>query len=222
MNDQFSLNVKTPCTENYNRFSPTQQGGFCDSCEKEVIDFSTMNSQEIINHFKINKSQNTCGRFKNDQLKTYNHTLQKRKRIRFISGFGIILIAFFSFNNAHAQDIKNQTKKTSTFQNATNEKNITVKGTVTDGEVPLPGVNIILEGTTVGVSTDFDGYFEFPQKLKKGDVLVISYIGMSSKKVVIQNKNFDLNNTLQINLEMDSGILMGKVAVKEVYSSKKS
>ena len=37
-----------------------------------------------------------------------------------------------------------------------------VRGVVTDAETgtPLPGVNVIIQGTSTGVSTDFDGNYQ--------------------------------------------------------------
>lgn len=81
----------------------------------------------------------------------------------------------------------------------------------------IPGVNVVLEGTDIGTITDFDGNFEFPQKLKKGDVLVFSCVGMASKKVKIENKTSAAN--ISLNMQLDTVIIMGEVAVKEVYKS---
>ncbi|WP_233558601.1 carboxypeptidase-like regulatory domain-containing protein [Aquimarina sp. BL5] len=226
MNDQFSLNIKSPCTENFNSFSPTKKGGFCNSCTKEVIDFSTMSSKQIIHYFETNTTKNTCGRFNNEQLTTYTHTAHKRKNISFISGIAFAFIALLSFTKTQAQHIKNQIKtsddNSSKFQKDINENNITVKGIVSENDIPLPGANVVLEGTAVGTSTDFDGNFEFPVQLKKGDVLVFSYIGFTSKKVVIQDKNSANDIALNVNLKTSGCVLMGKIAVKKVYSSKKN
>jgi len=225
MENQLSLNIKEPCTENFNEFALTKKGGFCDSCQKEVIDFTKMNSQEITSYFQIEKTKDTCGVFKENQLKIYESNLSKRKNISFLGGLGLAILSLFPFNKALAQDIKNQTKtsenKPSNFQSIINKKNIVVKGVVVETGVPLPGVTVLLEGTTIGTSTDFDGNFEFPEKLKNGDVLVFSYVGMNSKKVVITDEKAALNVTLEVNLKMDSCILMGKVAVKKIYKSKK-
>jgi len=225
MNNQFSLNIKTPCTEDFNNFSPTKQGGFCDSCTKEVIDFSTMNSKEITKYFETNSTKNTCGRFRSDQLITYTHTPKKRTNISFISGLAFAFIALFSFTKAQAQNIKNQTKTSDNnppkFQKIINENNITVKGVISENGTPLPGANIVLEGTTVGTSSDFDGNFEFPVQLKKGDVLVFNYIGFSSKKIVIQDENSAKNISLKVDLKLEACTLLGKVAVKKVYKSNK-
>jgi hypothetical protein len=225
MDNQISLNIKTPCTENFNEFTATKNGGFCQSCEKEVFDFTKMSAQEITHYFQTKKTQDICGIFERNQLTINEESLSKGKKISFLSGLGLAFLSLFYFGNVHAQDINNQTKtlekKASKFQSIINKKNIDVKGTVTEDKMPLPGVNILLEGTTVGTSTDFDGNFEFPEKLKKGDVLVFSYVGMNSKKVVITNEKSTLDVTLKVNLKMDSCMLMGKVAVKKIYKSKR-
>ncbi|WP_378177915.1 carboxypeptidase-like regulatory domain-containing protein [Aquimarina sp. SS2-1] len=226
MKNQFSLNIKTPCTENFTSFSPTEKGGFCNSCTKEVIDFSRMNITEIIQYFETHSTKNTCGRFNSNQLTTYTNTDSKRKNISLLTGLAFACIALFSFTKTQAQNIKNQLKTAdnnpSKFQKVINENNISVKGVVSEKGVPLPGVNIVLEGTRIGTSTDLDGNFEFPAQLKKGDVLVFSYLGFTSKKVVIQDTNSVNDIVLQVHLEESGCILMGKVAVKKVYSSKKN
>lgn len=225
MNNQFSLNIKTPCIENFNKFTSTKNGGFCNSCQKEVIDFTKMDSQEIINYFQTKKTQNTCRKFHKNQLNNYEDKLPKKKRINFLSGIGLTFLSLFSFSKVYAQDINNNTKTKDKnppkFQDVINKKNIVVKGTVTDDMGPLFDVIVLLEGTNIGTVTDFDGNFEFPEKLKGGDVLVFSMLGMNSKKVIITNQKSTLNITLKVNLKMDSCMLMGEVVVKKIYKSKK-
>ena len=60
----------------------------------------------------------------------------------------------------------------------------TVTGTVTDGSgVPLPGVNVIVEGTSTGTQTDFDGNYSI--SAAPGDVLTFSYVGFSNSSVTV-------------------------------------
>ncbi|MGB1043256.1 MAG: carboxypeptidase-like regulatory domain-containing protein [Tenacibaculum sp.] len=218
MKNSFSLNISKPCSENFNQFSPTKNGGFCNSCTKEVVDFTNMNAVEISNYFKNNTAKNTCGQFKKEQLTTYTQT--STKKYSFISAIGFAVLSFFSFGNTHAQEADKSTQK-NTIKSKKQENYFTIKGNVTDESGPLPGVNILLEGTTFGAETDFDGNFIFPKKLKKGDVLIFSFIGLESKKVIINGKNAASNISLKVNMKSDSCILLGKVAVKKVYSSKK-
>ena len=60
----------------------------------------------------------------------------------------------------------------------------TITGSVTDAElgVPLPGANVVVQGTTNGTTTDFDGNFIIEVAQNKGTLLV-SYIGFVTKKV---------------------------------------
>lgn len=60
----------------------------------------------------------------------------------------------------------------------------TVTGTVTDGSnaMPLPGVNVIVKGTTNGTSTDFDG--KYTLNLNSGDTIVFSYVGFINQEIV--------------------------------------
>ena len=65
----------------------------------------------------------------------------------------------------------------------------TVTGTVVDSEVGsgLPGASIVVQGTSVGVSSDFDGNFSI--SAESGAVLVISYIGYESAEVSVDGAN---------------------------------
>ncbi len=58
-----------------------------------------------------------------------------------------------------------------------------VTGTVSDATGPIPGVNVLVKGTTTGAVTDFDGKFQI--NAKNGDALVFSFIGYKSKEVVV-------------------------------------
>ena len=52
----------------------------------------------------------------------------------------------------------------------------TISGTVTDSSgLPLPGVNIVVEGTTNGTQTDFDGNYSI--SAAQGETLLFTYIG---------------------------------------------
>ena len=225
MKIQFNLNIKSPCSENFNTFSPTPNGGFCGSCEKEVIDFTTRNAQEIVNYFKTKSNKDTCGKFNQGQLKTYSLSVPQRKRFSLLSGIGLAILSFFSLQaTAQGKVVKKQLEtngnpseiKALKFQNT-----IVVKGNVSKDALPLPGVNILLEGTTTGTQTDFDGNFKFPIKLKKGDVLVFSYAGLESKKIIINDKDSVSKIDLKVDMKVSSCVLLGKVAVKKVYKSKR-
>lgn len=65
----------------------------------------------------------------------------------------------------------------------------TITGTITaaaDG-LPLPGVNVIVKGTTRGAQSDFDGKYSI--QASQGETLVFSYIGLVSSEVLIGSSN---------------------------------
>lgn len=81
----------------------------------------------------------------------------------------------------------------------------TIKGTVVDAETneTLIGASIVLEGTTQGTVTDFDGSFNL--KVNDGDhKLLISYIGFLDKKFSISVANGQTKDLGTISLESDA------------------
>ncbi len=54
----------------------------------------------------------------------------------------------------------------------------TITGTVSDESGPLPGVSVLIEGTTRGTETDFDGKFSITAGT--GEVLRFSFVGMTT------------------------------------------
>jgi len=73
----------------------------------------------------------------------------------------------------------------------------TITGTVTDDTGPLPGVSIIIKGTTTGTETDFDGNYAIDANT--GDVLVFSFIGMET-----QEKTVGAANVIDVILAADN------------------
>lgn len=85
----------------------------------------------------------------------------------------------------------------------------TVTGTVTDeaNALPLPGVNIVVKGTTTGASTDFDGNYSIT--VKQGDILVFSYLGYTTKEITYTGQS-TLNVALaQDTSQLDEVVLIG-------------
>jgi TonB-linked SusC/RagA family outer membrane protein len=99
----------------------------------------------------------------------------------------------------------------------------TVTGTVVDGDgLPIPGVNVFIEGTTKGVQTDFDGVYSL--QASAGDVLVVTYTGMKTVKKTVGDQT-TINFTLQVDLEeLSEVVVIGNITQsreKSVISSVK-
>ena len=63
-----------------------------------------------------------------------------------------------------------------------------ITGTVVDAESnsPLPGATVVIKGTQIGTTTDFDGLFSISDA-SEGDTLVITFIGFDAAEVVAED-----------------------------------
>jgi iron complex outermembrane receptor protein len=88
-----------------------------------------------------------------------------------------------------------------------------VSGVVSDASGPLPGVNVLVKGTTTGSVTNFDG--EFQINANTGDVLVFSFIGYLTQEVIVSGA------TLNVTLAEDAAQLDEVVVVGYGSTTKK-
>src|SRR5699024_10482088 len=89
-----------------------------------------------------------------------------------------------------------------------------ITGSVTDATSgqTLPGVNILVKGTTTGASTDADGNFELTVPSLQ-DTLVVTYIGYQRQEVPINGRT---NLSIQLNPEA----IMGEEMVVVGYGTR--
>ena len=80
-----------------------------------------------------------------------------------------------------------------------NAQNVEISGTVLDAEngFPVPGVNVIVKGTTNGVASDFDGNYTIGD-IAIGSTLTFSYIGYLTIEAIVND-----GSTLNIQLTPD-------------------
>ncbi len=91
----------------------------------------------------------------------------------------------------------------------------TITGTVTDAlGTPLPGVTILVSGTTNGVATDFDGNYSI--LASQGNVLEFSYIGFAPQTITV-----GASSTINVTLQEDTQQLDEVVIIGYGTSSKK-
>ena len=116
---------------------------------------------------------------------------QRRKNSKY---FAVVLIWFLSIVSVYAQ-------------------NIEVKGLVkTEDGQSLPGATVVVKGTTMGTTTTANG--EFDLKVKKGEILQVSFIGFISQEAVVDNSNLVIVLKEEIR-SLDGVVVIGYGSVRK-------
>lgn len=91
-----------------------------------------------------------------------------------------------------------------------------ITGRVRDhGGNPLPGVTVVLKGTSVGVVTDVDGHFKMDLPADHETVLVFSFVGMKTQEVYYKGEK-------ELNVVMEEDVKqMDEVVVTGIFSKSK-
>jgi len=91
-----NFSVPSPCGESWDGMKPQQNGRYCDSCKKIVVDFTNKTEKEILDYLQANAGKSTCGTFKTTQLHSQQKAIEKQKNefvLRFVAA---ILLVFGS------------------------------------------------------------------------------------------------------------------------------
>lgn len=221
MEHSFQLNIENPCHEEWESFTPTSTGGFCASCQKNVIDFSRMTESELVAFFRDrqNSSQGLCGRFREDQLKKKynveewfptwrleNEQLQYEIPVTVIKQKQQIRLPLIQ----HMKLVRNMAAAVLTFlytQDGVGQNRV-ISGQVVDAydKEALPGVSIRIKGTKRGTVSDANGNYRI--EASDNDILVFSSIGYKE----IEGKAAGAIDLLK--MEMDAeGVTLGEIAV---------
>jgi len=218
----------------------TTKGRFCNSCCKEVIDFTLLSDAQIVKY--MSKSyQNVCGRFENEQLGR-SLIMKNERKLPFLKYFiHVIVPALLISNKISAQGktvgdtivctppklINDDTLTRRIMlgkvfnETATNQRLITIIGQVIDeNHSPVPFATILIKGAKRGVSANADGMFELKVSSKdKRVVLTASCVGYEPKEMQVDLKNIN-NDTLNISMQMTRST-MGLVGDVVVVSTRK-
>ena len=196
MSRKVNISIPKPCHENWEAMTPEDKGRFCSVCTKTVFDFTKASDKEIIEH--LNKDANTCGRFASSQLNR-DLIIPKEK-----SSYWIIATATISsFLGIGSQTAYSQVKQDTIQTDKKLNKNIitttnnpvTITGFVSDELGPIAGANVVVKGTTRGISTDYDGKYSI--EVNEGEILTYNYIGFKTIEIIVDSKKTIINVKMQ-------------------------
>jgi len=93
MERKYKITIPEPCLEDWEKMTPNKNGRFCESCSKNVVDFTNMKPDKIQAYFL--EHSNVCGRFKKSQLDSI--TIQIPSQILYMQTqfYKIFLLALF-------------------------------------------------------------------------------------------------------------------------------
>ena len=233
------LTIAEPCHENWDGMLPENQGKFCLSCQKTVVDFSAMSDREVLNYFN-NNTGNTCGRFNDEQLNKTLSVPKERSIGKWKYFWQFLLPAMFAMHKVQAQKVVG--KPAIVQQKPVVEKPHILMGmvalprpvetqkmTIVEGIVvdvngrPLAGATVKVSDSKTVIATNQDGKFSL--LMKENQLVNISYVGYETKCIAtgdfIKMKGFSIGlragqvlmSGMEIPLKMSDDNLMGVVVV---------
>jgi len=195
------IQIPKPCSQNPRNFYPTGKGGFCQSCQKEVVDFRKMSHKEVLNFIGKNP-HSTCGVFLKKQVETVTVKNENKKLgpLWILSFMGLLGITTPSYSQTLNTPIQEQTTQTASSNTSkhTSQAGRIVRGKIFSAEDKgeLPGVTILIKGTKIGTATNLDGEFvlEIPDSIKKNKIrLIISFVGFTIQEEKVSLKENSVN-----------------------------
>jgi hypothetical protein len=77
MSKKLNISIQNPCTEDWSKMTPCEKGRFCGKCQKEVVDFTKMTTDQVIDNLMKKSGQDICGLLRNDQLEKPKTKIQR-------------------------------------------------------------------------------------------------------------------------------------------------
>ena len=228
---KLQIQLPKPCHEDWNKMTPAEQGRFCNSCQKAVVDFTGMSDAQLVAFFKKPSTGSVCGRFDNDQLG--RNLSIPGKRMPWLKYFLQLLVPTFLFAcKARTQGTPRlmgdtvlvETKKIMKDKNGNAiEEKVDLKkmkGKVFDEKgIGIPHATVMIKGTRRGVMADIDGNYEIDLSGASSNA-VLSFSAANYNAIEISLSSFKQRVTGNISLTPYDLIIMGETVVIDAVSTK--
>lgn len=196
---KYTVSIPAPCKASMQNMTPVIGGKFCSSCQKQVVDFTNMTDQQMVDYFK--RHDHVCGSFLPSQLNRELIVPSTRRWVpaAFLAG----MLALIAPASGQAQ-----------FK-------ITGKVIEASDNTPIPFASVYLldqhgKPMKIGAVSKEDGSFSFevPAEFEKGVRLQVSFVGYEIKTIRISGKKLKAQQPVNCTLKMNMMVL-GGVAFEE-------
>ena len=239
---QKEIIIPKPCSENWNKMTTSEQGKFCQNCQKNVVDFTQKSDKEVLDILAKSKG-NLCGRFTKQQLSTPFVDYAAPSRMSFGQrAAGVLLATSLLAVGAEAQtsrlpskiivEQKAVEKTVKKGKEKTPKENfLKIEGVVKDAETGklLSNANIRILEPFFNIKSNKDGKFSIKipfseiSKQQK-EVYLSSYISNYegfSRKIELNERNKDKFVKVEMKMKKwDNHHLMGDVMISPVKKNK--
>lgn len=197
MKQSIQLQIPAPCHENWQEMTPVEQGRFCNSCAKTVVDFSIMTDLQILDYLST-ASTGICGRLNATQLHRTIQPVPVPPKARWWMAFIMPLIMGINRVTAQRNDVREgkvlvtlpplACKKGELAKPAEKKATrVNITGSVTDSSgAAIPFAIITLDSLHVMAMADESGVYSVQAAVTADTVtLVASSLGYTEKRYTI-------------------------------------
>jgi hypothetical protein len=193
------ISIPKPCHENWDEMIPLNTGRFCKSCQKCIVDITSMKESEIL---RLAQLGNICVKIKKENIEAVNNSfeLSVPRLFKYSAFFFILGIGGLSYAQQKYQINYSNKKLEELYKKDTV---ITIKSQVHDGITPIANAKVYLANrkNKYQTYTDGDGNFELtiPSKFIFHEIYVDNIDG--------EIRNYKINHVLNMKRIGDELIL---------------
>lgn len=211
------------CSQQWEAMEPVSGGRYCQGCQKEVIDFTQLSNQEILDYFEQKSKVKTCGHFSEEQLKQLNKSLKQPPRTPLHQSLSTLALGTLltasscqtskGISHANCKNHKSHYEIVDKFIDKKDTTSAEIIGTIiSEDNEPLSDVFIQIGETNIGAVSDLDGEFKLvvTTDLMQAKVLTTNYVGFERLKI---NLDEVTDKKIKITLVDDPNLLTGEVVV---------
>lgn len=232
----FKLKIENPCHEKWEKMHLNTAGKFCDSCQKNVIDFTTKTPREIAQIISEANGK-ACGRFTARQLELeYSVIIPLHNESNWYASVAASFLVMLGVKTTHAQDTSVKTPLVITEKRETplligdtviveqrvEEKVYRIEGQMVDAETgePIPFQKISDITRRFGAFSDVDGKFVMnihSSSLSDSLQIIVGGHEFIEQRLTLFKSDFDREGKLRMNFELmptESIEIMGIIVVE--------